>query len=422
MLLEGHVEILKDALLSSGTDGHFRARKASSNSWLQSIDILTSGVKYPDVPCAHRDLRFVTNENGAVSNVEVAMRDYATCNPVHLFTLLASHKGYRHDVLSEAYLSHNFLLAYLHSMTPDPRKSNEETRQNVLQLCKVMASLAVHDVLLQDEAPQPNAFWLGVLLHTVMDAFSPSHVMRACHFRKRKLDKVLRTMKAMHVLGIHDGYKPIDLSIDALITVLEDVSEDMLNSRDGNRRMLSELRGTPGIVRLVQDKLADKGLPLSMVPSNGKRTQRVIDMFKVVYMYARMRRLHPLAPSNAASINGSNSTEGNSYAGDGRVLGFLYYNTQSHSGHALKDTLTYIKRKYPGYYGHVVAVCARILADYVATVRQMKDAPLAYADTKSAFVDRTMRYLSNEVYQMHPDCGRYNSGYSHEKTAKELRG
>lgn len=411
MLLVGHVQILKEAIKKAGLWSFFN----DSKDEFLGYKLLESGVKFPDVPCATRSVSY----NKEANNLKVIMENYRLCNPMDLLSKLAAKKGYKDDIFSEAYLSHNFLLAYLHSMTPTPDQTTSQVLKNILQLAKVFLSLSAHDVTAKT-GPRPNNFWIGVLLHMIMDSFSPAHCMRFGHFNESKSVSLVKLMKAMKRLNIRDGHKPVDLSMDAIMIVLESVARDIISAK-------STIKNPSGIAKdrqqsiwneavngnfkkLIIDKLQEYHLPMQMYPNEPKREKDLIQMFYSIYMYEKLKHDYKVSNHDASGNASGSSDEWRKY----RIMNFLYYNNQSHSRHAMKDTIKYIKYKHKKeYYDYIVSVCAVIIKsfyEFTEDVAHHSDYD-KIKKLQNKYVSKCMQFLREKVFYLHPHCEDIPSGY-----------
>ena len=79
-------------------------------------------------------------------------------------------------MFSVSYSSHNGYYSIWHAMTYNPKRSLKETTEEIIDHIVAMCKLALFDETLDD--PAPNSFWLGFALHTIMDAYSPAHLLR----------------------------------------------------------------------------------------------------------------------------------------------------------------------------------------------------------------------------------------------------
>lgn len=125
--------------------------------------LLRYGLKYPDFPCGKYEL----SADGRLNFKQRLCSLFRLVNDLSIFP----------DIFSVSYSSHNGYFSLWHAMTFDPRKSNSTVANEVIRQVLMFCMLAVKDNTLKEGA-QPNAFWLGMALHTIMDSYSPAHVAR----------------------------------------------------------------------------------------------------------------------------------------------------------------------------------------------------------------------------------------------------
>ena len=411
MLLDGHVSLLKEAISSrAGLKKFFSSQKDVNLSY----DQLEKGVKYPDVPCAKRQLKYIGGKPGSY-DLHVAMQTYDTCNPMSLIKYLTKRTGFAKDVLSEAYLSHNYLLAYLHSMTPNPNITNGQVLTSILQFCRIMASLAIRDVVHMERNDLPNAFWLGILIHTITDSFSPAHTLRYMHYPPQKIDVIRRVLKNLDRLSLHDGYKPSDLSEDVSLSIILEIANDVLLSKG------PKITNEADVLVAFRSKLVKMGLPVEMYPTDSVMQKRIIHMFKTIYMYQKLGRD---IRSNDNMRAPTRDTSKADMANMG-IVSFMYYNSQDHSAHIRKDTLMYIKGRYGSqrYLQKIVEICADILDRYVASCKEISTITdkAKHKVIQEAFVKGTMETLRSRVFFMHDsESLQLKSGANISRIKKEF--
>jgi hypothetical protein len=463
MLIKGHTEVLKKAVQDTEEVERFFAREPKGSHL--SYEMLEIGVKYQDMPCATRVLDYVQEKDRR--NVRVYMKDYKLCNPLSLLVHAGPYPMSRSSAelahLSEAYISHNLTLAYLHSMTPTPDMTNAQVAREVLRLCASLAAMAINDSLSMDGAKNaPNAFWMGVLLHLVTDAFSPAHVLRHAHHSSRKSDAILAVLRTLHAMEVREGYRPKDLSVDLVVRTVEEVASEILDRVEAGGRGVPASRSD--VLGLLRSRHASKGLPVGSFPSTPGQLSALMDMFMAIYMYQRMKRKAGALlddPKLARTIGNKDKDKNNNKNNNKNkekdnistflhmvnkkgsfkdrttwdekqrkrmgIVCFLYYNNQSHASHFFRDTSLYIKysSKYKKvrYYEGVVSVCSALLDRYVQAVQELrgKNGKDGASEVEQRFVDDVLTYLESEVFFFHaPDCGDLHSGYDIDLIEREF--
>lgn len=198
MLLPYHIEVLDKVIKTAGKNGWIDP----DVKW-QSKDMLKRGMYYPDMPCGKRMLL----ENRIVN---LRMRPCGTGRFINL--LLIANQKFLKTSLSEVYMSHNGPFSYMHAMAPPGDLPIQNVRDAIVTKCLIFFALALHDdVTLRRTTTTaeatasppgrgalvngPNLFWLGQVLHVVMDSYTPAHTHRAgvdagCVPTEKEVEKV----------------------------------------------------------------------------------------------------------------------------------------------------------------------------------------------------------------------------------------
>lgn len=157
MFTGGHIEILLDSLklLGESKGSLFKDFKDYDDV---SYNNMLVGMKYPDFPCGKYKF-----ENGRIKMSKTL------CG----FFKILDDTVFVPNMFSMSYSSHNGYFSIWHAMTYNP---NGEITYEIIDHIMAMCKLAILDDTL--DSPAPNAFWLGFALHTIMDSYSPSHLVR----------------------------------------------------------------------------------------------------------------------------------------------------------------------------------------------------------------------------------------------------
>ena len=122
------------------------------------------GIQYPDLPCG----KYEVDKN------RIALKSRDICGWVQYMFHSSGDASF--NEIHTSHIGHN---AIVHSMTPYTHKTVEEIRDSIVELIELFFYLALFGETggtSQKLAPDP--FWLGVVMHTIMDACSPAHVIR----------------------------------------------------------------------------------------------------------------------------------------------------------------------------------------------------------------------------------------------------
>ena len=165
MFLDGHYGVLTE--LERTVPGVYdgwplvRSRRAFKRD-------LKTGMAYPDLPCSTPRL---DRETG-----RVGIKVFRLCSHWQLFDLVQqSIWGTPAAKLTERYMSHMGSQAHMHAMAPDASSSADDVAYRTARQLLVLAHRAVEGVRDGDRS-YPS--WVGMLLHTVTDAYTPSHAER----------------------------------------------------------------------------------------------------------------------------------------------------------------------------------------------------------------------------------------------------
>lgn len=279
MLLPGHDEILHSALAVTAIAEGFD-KTISQDDLLHTAMFpgssrkeLKAGLHYPDVPCADREpvdeddeAESKEAENGR--GVGMRMVNHTQCSWLRVGQLLRKNtlRGKNGVTYSEAFVSHKFSMAHMHSMSFNPQLTVAQVRDTILSHAEVCAALAIRDdtAATPQLRGQPSAFWLGRIIHMVQDAYSPSHVLRAATLPKTidadQMVRVLRFMSKARLVSSHVS----DLATEAVVWLIERAA----------KKLAAAHPRPPGVVdplEYVRKELVANGID----PNAAQRTPRV---------------------------------------------------------------------------------------------------------------------------------------------------
>lgn len=165
MFLDGHFTVL-DELERADPDVYdgwplVRSRRAFKRD-------LKTGMAYPDLPCS---MPHVDRTSG-----RVVLKVFRLCSHWQLFDMVQqSIWGSTAAKLTERYMSHLGSQSHLHAMSPDTASSADDVAYRTARQLLVLAHRAA-DGAANGNRSYPS--WIGMLLHTVTDAYTPSHADR----------------------------------------------------------------------------------------------------------------------------------------------------------------------------------------------------------------------------------------------------
>lgn len=490
MLIPGHQELLRAAMRladalereEGDTGGHQAAasrllrlparRRLSPAPAGAAYAALAAGMRYPDLPCAHRRL---DPRTGAVSMV-----DRHECQLVRLAELLRSGTkpgGRRGEVYSEAFVSHKLGLSHWHAMSGDPHHTVRQVRSAVLRFACACALRAAHP-------GSPHAwrmFWLGRLLHVVQDAYSPAHTVRVAvvppGVDMSQLVRALTALSRAHLVSP----RPSDLSSEVIVSAIGRAAQRAAHGAP------SGLKTGLDVLRAVSDELHLVGVSQSQYPAAASRHLRLtrierhtVNLFlafmdeeraameaeaclalppgpktaaaraKVVQLAAPSQRAPdaaaPATPAKQRALrlllnHGRDGPDGGGQDGDpaprsGRptvapidacaLITFNCYASQQPLQHAVQDTLSFAQGE--GLRAHAVWESAAVLRMYSrCTVLQEEQraqgASAAAAATAACrtFVEGVRALMLRRVLRLHsPACQNFLTGFDVADIVKEL--
>lgn len=456
MFLTGHDDMLEDGVRvavawwrDSSEDDVEEDPSAAAAALLatgafprSTLDALQVGVKYPDAPCARK---------AATPDGGVRLLDHRTCPLLKLASLLKAHEGHASDVASEAFASHRGALAHWHSMSAHPQLTVADVRARAMRQAMVFAYLSMRDLTHEGTDYGPSTFWLGQLAHMVQDAFSPSHVLRACAARGLYRVDVTALQHALGVVSRHRMVQPkfTDLSNELLTALVQRAAEDTRTITDPWRAIDARLRqegldprafvGTARArkyaVRLFltirAQVLAERAATREMAAASSSVAPPPTSVVKGVK--AALRRL---AAKDVTALRGAGSRltrsadqERRAARADVEIVTYHCYNSQPPLAHASLDRLSAADDH--GLLPHAVCATAVLLGMYGACVRAMAAAhghgagPKAEEERRRrairvAFLEAVRDFLAARVYRVRDGADALLTGFDVEEVVREL--
>lgn len=291
MYIPGHESIINDVL----------SRLPQNQLDNEQIGQLKTGLFYPDLPCG-KYTRIPPNK--------VFLTSKTTCSFLNLLKLYDP----KNNEFYEIFQSHKGILAYLHSMSPSPSYTARDVRTAILHQALVFFLLALYDDNVFDSVPsiKPSYFWIGMLLHMVMDSYSPAHTIRketpefvlpprsiytpSRLMRKRVRDVILDTIRA---------------DLDKTVKDIEDFTQDLQNTFDGDTSSQEYIKS---------------------------HSEQIYNSY-LMFMFDQQ------TTSKMKSIIGTSKPKEHSTYEDGNITNFMYYNNQFNFYHQKKDFLYNLNQK-----------------------------------------------------------------------------
>lgn len=161
-----------------------------------NMEMLMKGLHYPDVPCG----KLIRSEN---SDKSIKWIEHTPCKNIFPLAYLFLDNMNSSIGLKEIVNSHRGRQAIGHSMTPDPKYKMIDIQQKILRRLEILYMLALNDTSLLQKCknkdckacytiknklskddkfecvqPQPNIFWIGLIIHCIEDSYSRAHTLR----------------------------------------------------------------------------------------------------------------------------------------------------------------------------------------------------------------------------------------------------
>ena len=324
----GHVSIVQEAL-----------KLAPAISKKDIADLLR-GTRYPDMSCGSVD---VDGANELVLNLQ-------ECSLTDLFK-------YVFRDLSLPYQSHNGIYSSWHAMSYDPRRVVRDVAKDAFEYVMICVKLAFET---------RSYFWIGFALHTVVDAYSPAHVVREPE------------------MGGDSFAEEFAYFVAQVAPPAANLSASMM------RTLITEV--------VAKAKI---GLPpSSIVRSYPTRMQRRVAFILFDHQQREgLRRLKEAKYRAAATRTTQDLGR--------KIVTFLDYNTQSGLRHAIDDTLTSVR--FAGLLGR----CISDVRDILAAFAEETNLP--------ALLKRTSAVLLTRTFHIHPACLNSATGidFAHQEVRRE---
>ena len=291
---------------------------------------LKQGIFYIDLPCGKYK---VVNENHVIMNKK------RVCKIHHLYKIM-SEKSY----FKEIFQSHRGMLAYLHSMTYDPHLTVQQIRDKIITQIMAFAYLASSTY----NNENGDAFWIGCILHVVMDSYSQSHTIRLEHKQMKRPS--YGTSSDKEQVFIEDSIFPY---------IKATTSKDL-------------------IAKLIRKKPSMKTYLL-------KKKKYVFRSYKRYIFYNQLKTII----AKRFKFEAIKHTDRKPYD----ISNFQYYSSQSVLYHAKYDLISKLK-KYPIMYDRLIQDCVTILKLYNKYLSTKK---------RSVFIHALYNYIMNNTFRICQD-------------------
>jgi hypothetical protein len=337
MYSKGHIAILKKAL--EQLDLPFFTSPSQYNE-------LVEGLLYPDFPC------------GSVSVIDNKLVEKMTSCGLPRLLLSTLFRPF-----SLSYQSHKGIYSAWHAMSHDPDSPTQaiakHVKEYILSCCK-------------QAYERQSMFWLGFAMHTVMDAYSPAHVLRENSYTNVNYDDLVTW------LHLYDSELPVS----------ERISVEKL--RD--------------LVHGIKADVAEGKPPYEIVGKYPKKLQPTAAF--ILYDHQQRQALLPLISKKPKSRTHS-LLAWNEQMTTFPIMNFYYYPQQGTLFHSLYDRISAVRKA--DLYDECVTDIRQILRIYHANSRP-HGAPASMAQLRR-FLSEVDTLLTTRTLAIHDACRQVSSGF-----------
>jgi hypothetical protein len=365
MYISGHVDILKKVL--QGND-MMRQIKASQLLFVKP-QLLWKGLKYPDFPCGEYEFHD--------GKMKITKR---------LCTLfkMADEIAFVPEVYSLSFSSHYGLFSIWHSMTFDPTKTVVEVRNEIVDHLLTLCKLSLRDTSLEN--PGPNIFWLGMVIHTIMDSYSPAHMLRSNTIKDIDYQHLIHEYLPKHHLVVKPDMKQY-------LSIIKD-----LKSRVSSIARILEAGDEEKLQQIVDEVSKKYNI------KKDKSVKHLAQLTKFFYFHSNklesFKRQKPVALKMSYDVKIPYTTH--------PIINFYYYPDQKGFFHKKNDLLSFCKSY--GLYNDCVEDVRYIMNNYLETLQQLKNTP---NDDKAinSFLKKTYKYFMKRTFRIEASCKKLSSGF-----------
>lgn len=354
MYLAGHESILEDVF-----------KVYTFNAKILNYEQLKTGLFYPDLPCGKYQY---------IDNKHVYMTEKKLCNMLSLLKLYDPKNNEFYEIVQ----SHKGILAFLHSMSPSPNYTAGEVREAILNQLISYFILAVYDEeIFTNKKPQikQNSFWLGLILHVIMDSYSPAHTIRVNGKASRM------------VLPPRSPYTPSRIMRKNIREIIFEVIEETFQK--------DHPKTQDEFINIMIKKFKDNNKALDYID---RHKEQLYNSF-LSFLFDKQVDTKATAILGKYKYFKKDKTPYQQYD----IINFMYYNNQLGLYHQMKDFLYNIKI-HPGMYKRMVDDCIFVLKLYEDVIEKRQ------RNIKKV-LKILYKYLVENTYHMTPEHMLQQSGY-----------
>lgn len=351
MYIYGHEEIL-DIILDKYLTKYFDDKMSKYKH--VNIRKLKKGLIYPDLPCGKYEIR---------QNQDVVMVKNKTCSMLKLYKVIGD--VYR---LKEIFQSHRGIDAFLHAMSYDPSLKVKDVIKVIMSNISAFALLSIYDKQYYDFPknnvyPDPNIFWIGMILHIVTDSYSQSHTIRV---REKETIYPKKDNMKEYVdfkMKLNKSFF-IKISKETRITTKEELQQ----------ALIEHFKSRPHFKMFVANNLDDIFKSYKMHMFRQQTTSKIQKYFQVKSKLVSDTK-------------------------DYDIINFQYYNNQDSIYHKKYDLMTKVKSN-TDMYERMLSECALILLMYKQCIHDIVDHPDRHVIISRKFVTDLYEFLNDNTFRI----------------------
>lgn len=340
-------------------------KKQSSIEGLK-FSSLVDGLAYPDYPCASISPSTNDDKNNIFMHPKL-------CKPLDMIKQMAFHH------FSLPYTSHNGDFSIWHAMTPNPSNKLQDVVNDIISEIKVFAFLAT--VESSSSTVRPNIFWIGVILHVVMDSYSKAHTFRlptVSEITLRYDNDCKNICEKKHISDIPDVISAA--------------------------KQFVKTPGTPGDVKAFLLETMTKYPDLFKTSKNVQDFRTLV--YHIMFMHQQKQKMEAFLQASIPKVNVTdNPSQIVESSSSVPLVTVFYYPCQDSIFHKMNDRLSALEANEQ-LAKACVSDCKKILLTFFAFVHKSISA--------AEFVSDIVQYVTNVTFKMHESTKNLTTSYNIE--------
>jgi hypothetical protein len=372
MYISGHSQILQQSIKELSIDWK------GINFEYVTNELLNKGLKYPDLPCGSfqfkdKKLKVTKELCGLVKIV-----DDIVIKP---------------ELFSIAYTSHNGIFSIWHSMTFDPNKTVKEVRDEIVDHILILARLSLKDTNISRDELVPNIFWLGMVLHTIMDSYSPAHLLRKNTW-DIDYNRLIKTYLPTNKIEVDKGMKEHLALVDELKARIQPIAYKI---DDSDEQDLDDV-----VQQIANDYKITKKTQIKQLSVLAK------------FFYFHINKLTSFDQQRSVILEKGKTTRVSKSKHP--IVNFYYYPSQKGVFHKKYDLIYYCKQF--GLYEECMNDIRFVLKMYFNVISN----PRGYTEAQvNKFLTNLQIFLIKKPFAIVPSCEDFFSGLDIEQYQKKVK-